>query len=288
MPQSCLLFVTIRMWSERCKSTSAANHSASWWAYPLTPKAPTGQHKSASAANLSEPWCSPGGQTERHKSPMPLLCWSSLGLTRTLGGATGRHKSTSAANPLQPQRPQEALTVMHKSLTPLICWAVLGQLLIPRGLTGRHKPTSVANLLKTRYPQVALTAQHKPSMPPNCRLLSGKYTPLRWATVKRKSCKAADLLQSRWSSAPPTVQRKSRRAANLLAGAEASGIFFTLYFFSFLFGYGASDVRSRMGCQSHCAWSGWPSEKMPHRRAVLYASRWRGNYSFLYISDSLS
>ncbi len=84
--------------------------------------------------------------------------------------------------------------------------------------------------------------------------------------MTQKSVKAADLLPSRWSPASPTVRRKSRRAAKLSVSAGA---------FCF-FGYGASDVRSRMGRQSHCAWSGWPSEKMPHRHAVLYAGGRRG------------
>ena len=187
---------------------------------------------------------------------------------RTLRRATGRRKSTSAANLLQPQRPQEASTVRHKTSMLPICWALLGQRLTPRCLTGRHKSTSVANLLEPWCPQVVPTERRKPSMPPICWSLSGLLLSLRLATVKQKSLKAADLLRSRWSSVPSLmVRRKSRRAAKLSVGAEA---------FCFFYGYGASDVRSRMGRQSHCAWSGRPSDKMPHRRAVLYAGRWRG------------
>ena len=217
----CLPSITLRGSSERRKSTSAANRFAFWWACSLTPKAPTGRHKSTSAANLLEPWCSPGGQTEKHKSSMPLHCWSSLGHMRALRKATGRRKSTSAANLLQPQRPQEALTERHKTSKPPICWALLGQGLTPRGLTGRHKSTSVANLLEPWCPQVVPTERHQPSTPPICWLLPGLSIPLRWATVKQKSLKAADLLQSRWSPAPLMVRRKSRRAAKLSVGTGA-------------------------------------------------------------------
>lgn len=272
MPPIRLLSITLRGSSKRRKSTSVANCFAFWWAYSLAPRAPTGRHKSTSAAHLLESWCSTGGWTEKHKSPMPLLCWSSLGHTRALRKATGRRKSTSAANLLQPQRPQEALTERHKTLMPPICWAVLGQSLTPRGLTGRHKSTSVANLLRPWCPQVVPTERLKSSTLPICWLLSGLLLPLRSATVKQKSLKAADLLQSRWASAPITVRRKSRRAARLL-GAPGHLIF--------LDGYSASDLRSRMGRQSHCAWSGWPSEKMPHRRAVLHAGRRRGTNDFI-------
>ncbi|KAM0796647.1 hypothetical protein BDR22DRAFT_505509 [Usnea florida] len=250
----CPLSITPARWSERHKSTSAANRSSFWWACSLTPRAPTGQRKSTSAAYLLEPWCSPGGQTEKHKSSMPLLCWSSLGHVRTLGRATGQHKSARAANLLRPQRPQESLMVKHKTLMPPICHAFLGQRETPRALTERHKSTSVASLLRPRGPQVVPTERHKPSTPPICWSLSGLSTPLRRATVKTKSINAADLLQSRWSSAPATVRRKSRRAAKLSVGAEA---------FSFVHGFGASDLKSRTGHQSHRAWSGWPSEKSP-------------------------
>lgn len=268
MPPICPLSITLRGSSERRKSTSAAYRFALWWAYSLTPIAPTGRHKSTSAAYLLEPWCSPGGQTEKHKSSMPLLRWSSLGHKRALRKATGRRKSTSAANLLQPQRPQDTLTEKHKTSMPLICWGILGQILTPRDLMGQRKSTSVANLLEPWCPQVVPMERHKPSMPPICWSLSGLITPLRSATVKQKSVKAADLLQSRWSPAPLTVRCKSRRAAKLSVDAGALCLFL---------GYSASDVRSRMGRQSHCAWSGWPSDKMPHRRAVLYAGRRRGN-----------
>ena len=148
MPRIRLLSITLKGLSERRKSASAANRSSLWWAYSLTPRTPTGRHKSTSAANLLEPRCSPGGQTEKHKSSMLLLCWSSLGDMRTLAGATERHKSTSAANLLQPQRPQEALTVRHKTSMPPICWGLLGRALMLRGLTERRNPTSVAKLLE--------------------------------------------------------------------------------------------------------------------------------------------
>ena len=314
MPPICLLSITPWGLSERRKSTSAAYRFALWWAYSLTPRAPTGRRKSTSAAYLLEPWCSPGRQTEKHKSSKPLLCWSSLGHTRTLRKATGRRKSTSAAyllepwcSPgrqtekhksskpllcwsslghtrtlrkatgrrkstsaaylLQPRRSQEALTVRHKTSMPPICWGFLGQKLMPTGLTGRRKSTSVANLLERWCPQVVLTERHKSSMPPICWCLSGLSIPLRSATVKQKSLRAADLLQSRWSLAPP---RCGISPVGLLNCGWMLGLF------AFIYGYGASDVRSRMGRQSHCAWSGWPSEKMPHRRAVLYARRRRG------------
>ena len=111
-------------------------------------------------------------------------------------------------------------------------------------------------------------------MPPICWSLSGHAMLLRSATVKTKSIKAADLLQSWWPPGLSTMRHKSRRAAKLSMDTGA-------FCFSFLFGYGASDVRSRMGCQSHCAWSGWPSGKMPHRCASLYAGQRRGITIFI-------
>ena len=217
----CLRSLTLRGSSERRKSTSAANRFAFWWAFSLTPRALTGRRKSASAAYLLEPWCSPGRQTEKYQSLMPPLCWSSLGHTQALRNVTGRRKSTSVANLLQPQRPQETLTERHKTSMPPTCWGLLGQILTPRGLTGRCKSTSVANLLEPWCPQVVPTERHKSSMPPIRWFLSGLSIPLRSATVKLKSLKAADLLQSRWSPAPLTVRRKSRRVAKLSVGAGA-------------------------------------------------------------------
>ena len=253
MPLICLLSITCRGWSERHKSTSAANRATFWWACPSRPRNLTGRHKSTSAANLLEPWSSPSEQTEKHKSSTPLLCWFSLGHMRTMGGVAARRKSPSAANLLQPYRPKEALTVKRKTSMPLICRGFFGQRQTPRALTGRHKSTSVANLLGPWCSQVGSTERHKPSMPPIRWSPPGLLISLRSATVKRKSVKAADPLQSRWSPAPLTVRQKSPRAAKLSVGAGALCFYF--------FGYGASDVRSCTGCQSHCAWSGWPSEK---------------------------
>ena len=268
MPPICLSFITPRRLSERRKSTSAAYRSVFWWA---TLRKWMVQHKS-SMPPIHLLSITLRGSSERRKSTSAanrFAFWWAFSLTpRT---TTGRHKSTSAANLLQPQRPQEILTERHKTSMPPICWGLLGQRLTPRGLTGRHKSASVANLLRPWCPQVEPTERHKSSMPPICWLLPGLSIPLRWATVKQKSVKAADLLHSRWSPAILTVRRKSRRAAKLLVGAGA--LCFSLWV---RYGYGASDVRSRMGRQSHCAWSGWPSEKMPHRRAVLYAGRRRG------------
>lgn len=98
MPSIRLLSITLRGSSEQHKSTSAANRFTFRWAYSMAPRASTERRKSTSAANLLEPRYSPSGQTEKHKSSMLLLCWSSLGPTRTLGDVTGRRKSTSAAN----------------------------------------------------------------------------------------------------------------------------------------------------------------------------------------------
>ena len=152
---------------------------------------------------------------------------------------------------------------------PPICWGFLAQKLTPTGLTARRKSTSVANLSERWCPQVSLTERHKPSMPPICWLL-GLYMPPRSATVKHKSLKAADLFLSR---GPRLLRRCGLSPVGPLNCRWTLGLFaFSLG----TYGYGACDVRSRMGCQSHCAWSGWPSEKMPHRRAVLYAGRRRG------------
>ena len=267
MPPICPLSITPGRWSERHKSTSAANRSPFWWAYSLTPRAPTGQHKSTSAAYLLEPRCSPGGQTEKHKSSMPLLCWSSLGHMRTLGRATGQRKSASAANLLQPQRPQEDLTVKRKTSMPPIRRAFLGQRETSGALTERPKSTSVASPLRSWCPQVVPTERHKPSTPPICWLLPGLSTPPRRATVKTKSINAADLLQSRWSSAPATVRRKSRRAAKLSVGAEP------LCFCSWV-----RCERSKIPDGSSIAprlvrVAKW---KKPHRCAVLYVGQRRG------------
>ena len=269
MPLICLLSITCGGWRERHKSPSAANRATLWWAYPLRPRTPTGWHKSTSAANLLEPWSSPSGQTERHKSSKPLLSWSSLGYTRTLGRAAGRCRSARAANLRQSQRPKEALTVMHKTPMWLICWGFFGQRHSLRDLTGRHKSTSVAYLSGPWCPQVGLTERHKPSMPPICWSPPGLFETLRSATVKWKSVKAADLLQSRWSPALPTVQRKSRGAAKRSVGAGVLSYSFLSFSGKFVFGYGASDVRPRTGCQSHRVWSGWPGGKMPHCRLAL-------------------
>ena len=267
MPPICLLSITSGRWSERRKSTSAANRSPFWWACSLTPRAPTGQHKSTSAAYLLEPWCSPGGQTEKHKSSMPLLCWSSLGHMRTLGRATGQRKSASAANLLRPQRPQESLTVKHKTSMPPICRAFLGQQETPRALTERRKSTSVASPLRPWCPQVVPTERHKPSTPPICWIPPGLSTPPRRATVKTKSINAADLLQSRWSSAPATVRRKSRRAAKLSVGAEGLCFSFWVRCERSKIPYGSSIAPRLVRVAK------W---KKPHRCAVLYVSQRRG------------
>ena len=221
MPPIRLLSITLRGSSARRKSTSAAKRFAFWWAYSLAPRAPTGRHKSTSAANLLEPWCSLGGQTEKHKSSMPLLCWSSLGHMRELGSATGRRKSTSVANRVLSLRLPVLLPVTKKTTLPMGCCILLGHAPTPRGLTGRHKSTSVANLLEPGCPQVVPTERHKSSKPSICWSLSGLLIPLRSATVTQKSLKAADLLQSWWSPALLMVRRKSRRAAKLLVGAGA-------------------------------------------------------------------
>ncbi len=160
-PPICPLSITVRGRSERHKSTSAANRSTFYWAYPLTPRAPTGRPKSTSAVNPLEPWCSPGRQTEKHKSSTPLLRWSRLGHTRTLGGATAWHKSTSAAKLLRPWCSPGRQTEKHKSSTPLLRWSRLGHTRTLGGATPRHKSTSAAKLLRPQRPQEAMTVTCK-------------------------------------------------------------------------------------------------------------------------------
>ena len=221
MPAICLRSITLKGWSERQKSTSAANHSTYQWAFSLAPGASTGRHRSTSAANLLGPCFLPGGLTGKHKSSIPLLCWSGLGRTRTLGVASGRRKSTSVAQLSRPQLSQEALTVRHKPSMPPICWALFNPHLMLRGLTRRHKSTTVAKLLKSWCPQIVPTEKPRPSMPPICWLLCELSLLLRWATLKPKATRAADLLQAWRSPGLSTMQRKFRRANKLLMSVGA-------------------------------------------------------------------
>ena len=222
-----------------------------------TPRASTGRHESTSAAHLLRPCCPPCGQTGKHKSSMPLLCWLGLGRTRTIGFSTERLKSTSAAQLLRLQRIQDALTVRHKSSMSPICWALLGQRLMLRGLTEWRKSTSVAKFIELRCPQVIATERHKPSMPPAYWLLSSFSSQLKSATVRLKSIKAADLLQPWGSPGSSTMQRKSHRAAELLIGVRALCFLFRVRCEQCKIPFGSSIplrfVTEVVIDQSHCA-----------------------------------